>query len=111
VYIHIFIDLESGHLFRYGKYATGFTIVDSEFSFLQGRDFSIHGIQTTSGCHTASYPLFLEVKRMLGETNHSVPSGTEVKKSWRCTFTSPYLSIYIDIDIFVNYNWVDTRWQ
>jgi len=109
VYIHIFMDLESGNLFRYDEYATGFTIVDSGFSFLQGRDFSIQGIQTISGCHTASYTLSLEVKRRLGKTNHSVPSGTEVTKSWPCTFTSPYLSIYVDI--FVNYNCVDTRWQ
>jgi hypothetical protein len=75
----------------------------------RGEMFLLHGIQTFSGCHTALYPLSLEIKRRLRKTNHSISSGAEVKKSWRCTFTSPYLSI--DIDIFVNHNWVDTLWQ
>ena len=108
IFIYLFIYLESGNLFRYGEYATGFTIVDSGFSSLQGRDFST---PRHSDLFWMPHGLSLDVMRRLRETNHTIPSGTEVKKSWRCTFTSPYLSINIDIDIFVDYNWVNTRWQ
>jgi hypothetical protein len=44
----------------------------------------LHVVLTSSGTHTASYPMGTGVrgglKRQGGETDHSTPTGTEVKK-------------------------------
>jgi hypothetical protein len=57
-------------------------------------NFSLHHrVQTDSGAHPASYPTvtggsFSRGKAAGRETDHSPPSGAEVKNAWSCTSTS-----------------------
>jgi hypothetical protein len=59
----------------------------------EARNFSLlHGMQTGSEDHVASYPIFLPgVKRPELESDHSPLCSAEVKNAWSCTSTTPYL--------------------
>jgi len=60
--------------------------------------FSLHRVQTGSGAHTASKPvgtgaLSPWVKRPRQEAHHLPPPTAEVKNTWSCTSTHPYVFI------------------
>jgi hypothetical protein len=57
------------------------------------KDYSLlHGVQTDSGSHPASYPLDTGIKRPRREADHSPPASVEVKKMWIYTSTLPHRS-------------------
>jgi hypothetical protein len=56
----------------------------------------LHVVQTGSGVHPTSYPigtgaLSPMVKRLGRDADHSPPTIAEVKKTWICTFITPYV--------------------
>jgi hypothetical protein len=64
-----------------------------------GEDYSpTYVVQIPSGAHPVSYPMdigrsFPGVKRPGRETDNSPPNYADVKKTWICTSTPPYVSM------------------
>jgi hypothetical protein len=89
---HSFLSLFSDARLRYRL-----DVWDSRVQFLiVAGNFSLHHhVQNSSGAHPASYPmgtraLFLGVKQLGCEADHSPPSSAEVKNVWSCTSTPQY---------------------
>jgi hypothetical protein len=57
-----------------------------------GEEFLLlHVVQTGSEAKPASYPMGIAVKQPVREADLSVPTSTEVKKTWVYTSTPPYV--------------------
>jgi hypothetical protein len=79
--------------YRVDGWAVGVWIpVETKFS-------PLYVVQICSGVHQASYPIGTVsdypggVKRLRREVNHSTLTSAEVKSTWICTSTSPYVSM------------------
>jgi hypothetical protein len=53
----------------------------------------LYPVQTGYGVHLIPYPMSIRVERPERETDHSLPSNTEVKAASSFIFISPYVLI------------------
>jgi hypothetical protein len=64
------------------RLATGWTAEGSDFESRQGRDFSLlHVVQTGSGMHLGSYPMYTGGRAAGAEADHSPLTSAEVKNT------------------------------
>jgi len=61
--------------------AVAWTAEEPWFDLWQSKEIFLKTVQTDSGPHQSSSPLGTSVLSLLGEANHSPPSGAKVKNA------------------------------